>query len=356
MNEQTLTDTQIKAAFLARSEGSISPDLADRIRAETSRTRQASRLTVLPGGLGDNPNIGRLLLAAAISATSLALVGGLLLAGRQPDDQAVVPPSETPVATPSVAPEPSENPSELPAPSEPVEPVPAEPTPAPTPTPANFDPYPFINVDSAAITLVGDLRVRSRPTVDESSAKLEPLLPSGMRLLVIGAPVEADGYAWYPVMPFDSGYPNGWVAAGSRDGEAWIGADQPSCPEAPIDIDEFGALGLYGGLVCFGSEPIDVTGDIECSLGDVDNTIRGPSWITDDHVCFLNAEDGTPAFGINDGGMVIGYPMVEPAHAVTGHFGDPESASCFWDFDPPGPEPMFVQAMCRTMFVGTDLR
>ena len=67
MNERTLTDTQIKAAFVARSEGSISHDLAGRIHAETSRTRQASRLVVLTGGLSGNASAQRLLWAAAIA-------------------------------------------------------------------------------------------------------------------------------------------------------------------------------------------------------------------------------------------------------------------------------------------------
>ena len=61
MNDGMLTDTQITAAFIARSEGSVSHDLAERIHAETSRTRQASRLVVLTGGLSDNANAHRLL-------------------------------------------------------------------------------------------------------------------------------------------------------------------------------------------------------------------------------------------------------------------------------------------------------
>jgi hypothetical protein len=347
MNEQTLTDTQIKAAFLARSEGSISHDLADRIQAETRRTRQASRLTVLPGGLAENPNVGRLLWAAAISATSLALVGGLLLAGRQPDDQAVIPPNPTPVATPSVAPAPSGNPSESPAPSEPAVPTPFF---EPTPPPAVLDPG--IGVDGGAVTLVGDLRVRSLPTVDESSQKLEPLLPAGVRLLVIDEPVEADGYAWYHVMPFDGSYPSGWVAAGSREGEPWIAADETSCPAPSLDAGTLSSLGVYGGLACFGGEDIKVNGTVTCDVADVDYTINGPSWMSAGYACSFILDDSQYSFYLD--GIAVEIPTIQTPYEVTGHFADAQSSTCEWIVDPPAPDQAEVEAMCRAMFVATD--
>ncbi|HEX5014881.1 MAG TPA: hypothetical protein VFV72_12070 [Candidatus Limnocylindrales bacterium] len=348
MNERTLTDTQIKAAFIARSEGSIGHDLAERIHAETSRTRQASRLTVLPGGVGENPNVGRLLWAAAVSATSLALVGGLLLAGRQPDDQAVVPPSETPVATPSLTPEPTGNAAESPLPSEPAVPNPAD----PTATPANVDPYPSIDVDSAAVTFVGDLRVRSLPTVDPSSQKLEPLLPAGERLLVISEPVEADGYVWYHVMPFDSTYPAGWVAAGSREGEPWIGADDPSCPASPLDSGTLSSLGAYGGLACFGREDITVYGVVTCDVADVDYTINGPSWMSSAYACSFILDDSQYYFYLD--GIAVEIPTIQTPYDVTGHFADAQASTCEWVFDPPAPDQDEIEAMCRSNFVATE--
>ena len=350
MNDRTLTDTQITAAFIARSEGSVNQDLAERIRAETSRTRQASRLVVLTGGLSDNANAHRLLWAAAISATSLALVGGLFFAGRQPDEQTSVIPS--PPASPSApatgSPGPTGVPSEQPSPS-------FEPTPSVTPSgapPAVVDPG--LGVDSGAVTLVGDLRVRSAPTVAESSAKLEPLLPAGVRLLVIGEPVEADGYAWYHVLPFDSAYPPGWVAAGSREGESWIGANGTRCPELPLDAAALTALAPFGGLACYGDQEIQLTGELSCELADVDLSIGGPSWLRDDRHCTLDLGDST--MEILDGGMAIDYGPGRLNGIVTGHFADPESSTCvsaIEDVDPP-PDAEEIVATCRTMFVGTD--
>jgi hypothetical protein len=348
MNERTLTDTQIKAAFVARSEGSISHDLADRIHAEATRTRQASRLVALTGGLGGNANTQRLLWAAAISATSLALVGGLLLAGRQPDDQTSVIPSSPPSpSAPAEVPSPTPDASEQPSPSS-----------APTPSVDPSGPPPVVDpelgVDDGAVTLVGDLRVRSLPTVGESSARLEPLLPAGMRLLVIDEPVEADGYVWYHVLPFSGTYPRGWVAAGSREGESWIGADATPCPEAPLGPSELTALGTFGGLACYGDQEIQLTGELECVLASVDRFIAGPSWLHDDRICTLDL--GESVMEIQDSGMNVTYEPGRSNGTITGHFADPESSSCgdaAEDVDPPS-DPVELVATCRAMFVGTD--
>jgi hypothetical protein len=347
MTPQSITDAQIRAAFIARSTGTSSPDLAERIHSATRAARQQPRLVVLPGGLGIQPQ--RLLWAAAISATSLAVLGGLLLAGRQPDDQAVVPPP-SPTVTPSDVPQPSSPPSESPAP-----PASPEPTPSvePTPTPVVVV-DPALGVDKGAITLVGDLRVRSLPTVDDSSARLEPLLPAGVPLLVIEEPVVADGYAWYHVIPRAPGYPTGWVAARSRDGEAWIAADQPECPESPLDVTELSALGPYGGLVCFGNNEIEVTGSVTCDLADVDVTIVGPSWLHDNWTCSFVLDDSQVYFyPATD--VPIGFPTIEQPTVVTGHFADPEASACVWGVDPPAPDPAEVIAACRADFVVTNM-
>jgi hypothetical protein len=347
MTDRSLTDIQIRAAFEARTTGSSSPELAERIAAETRATRQQPRLQLIPGGLGRNSQ--RLLWAAAISATSLALIGGLLFAGRQPDEQTSVLPSPAPTATPS---EPVVSPS-----------IPAEstsspaPTPAVQPTPGASEPPavdPGLGVDSPAVTLVGDLRVRSKPTVDVSSAKLEPLLPAGVRLLVIAESVAADGYAWYHVIPVDPGYPSGWVAAGIREGDPWITSAQLDCPELPVAAANLSSLGVYGGLACYGKREIEVTGEMTCDVGDVDLSIGGPSWLRDDRHCTLDLGDST--MEVLDGGMPIDYGPGRMNGIVTGHFADPESSTCvsaIEDVDPP-PDADEIVATCRAMFVGTD--
>ena len=343
MTPQPVTDSQIRAAFVARSIGSPSPELADQIASATRRVRQQSRLTLLPGGLGNNTQ--RLLWAAVISASSLALVGGLLLAGSQNDNQISVLPTETPSTTP---PPPSTDPSASPEPSLSPEPTPSV---APSPSPS---PVPSLAVDVPAVTLVGDLRVRSLPTVGASSERLEPLLPANARILIIEGPVAADGYNWYHVLPYDSTYPSGWVAGASRELEPWIAEDETACPELPLDATELAALVPYGGLACFGNQEIQLTGELECELADVDHTVGGPSWLHHDRYCTMDL--GTSTMAINDGGMPVEYGPGRSNGVVTGHFADPESSTCevaIEDVDPP-PDPAEIIAGCRAMFVGTD--
>ena len=210
-----------------------------------------------------------------------------------------------------------------------------------------------LNVDQLAITLVNELRVRSEPMVGPSSARLEPLLPSGVRLLVIEEPVEADGYLWYHVIPMEPSYPSGWVAASSREGDSWIAADQTECPEVPLDASDLAALGPYGGLACYGSQEVEATGDLTCGLGDVDNSIAGPTWLSSDYVCFFE-QDGAPSTFFHLDSIIIEFPTSGP-HVLTGHFADPQAKVCVWAIDDPGPPRAEVTANCRALFVVTQM-
>lgn len=83
---------------------------------------------------------------------------------------------------------------------------------------------PFLG--KTVVTISQDLRVRSAPRVAADSEKFEPLLPTGTHLVVIGGPVSASGYTWYQVEPVEitlvPGRRSGWIAAGDKDGKAWI--------------------------------------------------------------------------------------------------------------------------------------
>jgi hypothetical protein len=344
MTDQRLTDAQIRAAFEVRAAGSPSPELAERIAVETRRLRQQPRLTLLPGGLGSTTQ--RLLWAAVISATSLALVGGLLLAGSQNDDQTSVLPTGSPTATPSEVPEPTAAASEAPSPS-----PEATPSIEPTAPPPIVDP--MLDIDRAAVTLVSELRVRSEPTVGESSARLEPLLPAGLQLLVIEESVAADGYAWYHVIPFDPSYPTGWVAAGSREGESWIAPDQTACPALPLDAASLASLKPSGGLACYGDMDIEVTGPVTCSEADIDYTIGGPSWMGSNSYCAFVLGDSQMQIHLD--GVAAELSTSPVPQVVTGHFADPEANTCEWVVDPPVPPRTEITAACRTMFVVTAM-
>ena len=106
-------------------------------------------------------------------------------------------------------------------------------SPPPTPRPV---PDALVADTMAVVTQEGDrLRVRTAPGVGEDSLKLNPLLGTGTRMLVISGPVAADGYDWYEVRTEKgAGPPYGWVAV--RQGRGGLDrADGTGCPDPAID-------------------------------------------------------------------------------------------------------------------------
>jgi hypothetical protein len=173
-----------------------------------------------------------------------------------------------PSATPS-------SPLESPSPS-------ATPSLMPGPTGSNVAvPKPSASfVGSVVATLANDgLRVRSEPRVSDDSLKLEPLLPLGSQLYVLGGPVSASGYAWYEVVPLTSrNLPSGWVASADRDGEPWIAAGAFDCPPVPTDFRSLAALPPGVGLVCFPRVPITVEARLIWCNCDIDGPGYTPHW------------------------------------------------------------------------------
>jgi hypothetical protein len=88
-------------------------------------------------------------------------------------------------------------------------------------------PRPPFSRQALLVTVVDDVRVRSKPRVSSDSMKYEPLLRMGSYLRVLAGPVAASGYWWYRVRLEDGrtlrgGITTGWVAAADHDGEPWI--------------------------------------------------------------------------------------------------------------------------------------
>jgi hypothetical protein len=75
MNDE-LTDQHIRAAFVARSQGSPAPDLAVRIRSAAASTRQEHPLITLPAGRFIA--VRQLALAAALGAAVLVVASSML--------------------------------------------------------------------------------------------------------------------------------------------------------------------------------------------------------------------------------------------------------------------------------------
>jgi hypothetical protein len=146
-------------------------------------------------------------------------------------------------------------------------------TSASSPTPRD------IRRDATAITVVDDVRIRSKPRISDDSFKHEPLLPRGTPLYVLDGPVSASGYAWYEVAPLASrSLPRGWVASASRDGEPWLAARDFACPSIPTKLSALAALPTGAGLACFPRVPITVRARLIGCNCDMDGAWYTPHW------------------------------------------------------------------------------
>ena len=135
--------------------------------------------------------------------------------------------------------------------------------------------------DTLLSVIEGPLRVRSKPSVDEDSIKLTPLLETGQRLYVISGPVEGSGYTgWYLVRPVMKRVTSdGWVSAAARDGVPWLEPAAVDCPQVPTlaDID---AMDAAIRIICFGGRELSFTATVVwgANCGEA-NLIAKPDWM-----------------------------------------------------------------------------
>jgi hypothetical protein len=363
MNEQHISDRDLRAAFVARAAGAPGPDLAARISAEAARTRQSRGWLGLPD-FGSRAAT-QLAWAAILGALTVALIGVLALGvGGNDPNVVVVDPSQSPTPTqapiespstdPSVAPSPSEGPSDSPSPDPSEEPS-GEPSGLP------FVPSGLGQDGIGRVVATDGLRVRGLPTVGEESERREPLLDQGVTFFVVDGPVLADGYAWYQIDPYggDQPYPFGWVAAGSREGEAWIAQHLDGCDSVYPSIEMLAGQPRQESIYCYGSDDLELTGMLHCEIADVDSLIGGPDWIEYDRYCTLS-ENGVEMGVVGKAATVLldaGSP-VDGRYTVVGHFDDPAATECVSDGDPidgPPSEPASTVLVCRMQFVITEV-
>ena len=246
--------------------------------------------------------------------------------------------------------------------------APESPEQAPTP-----DVTATLGPDAVAEVVTSDLVVRSEPAISDTSTIYPNTLEAPMLLYVVDGPVAADGYDWYLVKPFHADYlPHGdelvigpligWVAAASRDGEAWIEPASIDCP-AP-DLDGVRRLSPTGRLACFGDQELELSGEFGgCVVSDPATT--SPAWLNHSG-CFLFPPGYREGAVVPDpGGLMmrmdgnVGMPQdIRAPIVVTGHFDDSAAATCSQlpgasVIDPRPPELVVLQ--CRTQFVVTGV-
>jgi hypothetical protein len=193
--------------------------------------------------------------------------------------------------------------------------------------------------------------MRSAPGGGEDSFVFPGALNAPTLLFVIEGPVRASEYDWYLVFPFvfeSSERPEqwrlGWVAAGSRDGEAWIGPAALSCP--PSDFEGLAGLTSMAGLACFGDSPLTIEGSFE-GCGGTTPGIVTPGWLGSAS-CSIRPLGTGPDAPFTGPRVYFNVPDDQPlatlgsppgaAIRIVGHFDDPAAQAC--QAGPlPGPEP-----------------
>ena len=236
---------------------------------------------------------------------------------------------------------------------------------APTPSPAFSGASPSASPPSAradiAEVVTTDLVMRSAPGTGPDSEIYAPTLSAPTLLYLLEGPTAADGYEWYRVFPFDEyftdiGRPGpaiAWVAAGGKDGEAWITPWTGPCPASAIE--EILERSPFVALACFGNRDHTLEGTVrDCP----DPGSSAESWY--EKWCLMvpfGYQAQLPPGFVFYSASAGPFPGQGQAIRVTGHYDDAAAAICsqergaFVDLTPP--EVIFLH--CRASFVATEI-
>jgi hypothetical protein len=213
----------------------------------------------------------------------------------------------------------------------------ATPTGGPSPAPGALRP------GVTAATVADRVRLRSLPEVSDGSIKYEPVLPLGTNLYVMDGPVAANGYEWFRVVPLTfevrnpegGGVTDGWLAAGSKQGDPWVMAAAVDCPPAPTGVEEL-RLGLGERLACFGGVPITFRARLVLCDCDVDGPAIEPGWFAPSDLVLIDpTASDEPVDAVRatflalDPDADVPDPLpVGQLVEVTGMFDHPAAAGC----------------------------
>lgn len=284
-------------------------------------------------------------------AVLVALVTGLLLAscGSAPAPPSASPTSAEASSTPIVS---ESVPSATPEPSE------AD-TPQPTPVAGQLPVPGFVTVSADALTVRQEPGVDAEPVIDRSTCIDNPnpcerpfTLGRDRGYLwgyVFDGPVNADGYAWYLLATEmntehqASMWPEavGWVASGDSE-DAWLVADERSCPDEPIELAEVTNLALtkLEMLHCLGDRQVTLHGWLPALGSSEDDSAliaecrNHRPWLTCGSLFDVVRPANTELGDANYLEFVIDPEagIVVPARGqwvmVTGAFDHPDAASC----------------------------
>jgi hypothetical protein len=257
---------------------------------------------------------------------------------------------------------------------------------APTATPsdqgaATATPLPAFAPLSLAQVGASTLNVRIAPSA--SATLLDPPaylgltlpLPRDARVLVLGGPVQADGYTWYAVgLAQDPTLTSaeiqvGWVA-GASGTTPWLVPDAAGCPTPGV-----AALGALAGIErvgCFGASSLhfgahQTAEPPDGGFGGACQPPAGqPGWLVCDNInhSWVNEDGGTtgllllhfdPATGITPTGLAP-VNTTGPAYQITGHFDDQAANACGDTSDPTKLDQLSAWLTCASEFVVETLK
>jgi hypothetical protein len=211
--------------------------------------------------------------------------------------------------------------------------------------------------DSIGEVIVTDLVVRSAPGVGADSRILDERLTEADLVYIIDGPVRADGYDWYQVAPFawemsdiaHEGPAIVWVAAASRDSEAWIEPIVPDCPDQTLEAIQW--LSSLARLACFGAQPVTLEG----MMGGCGTGSGTAGWLGGACQLVPFESEGQVPTGLllrfHPEGTGSPFRGTEMAVRVVGQFDDPGAHECGEFADSPAAGIL----SCRTEFVVTDV-
>jgi hypothetical protein len=168
---------------------------------------------------------------------------------------------------------------------------------------------PELNVGDWVVSTVEDLRLREEPGINGASLGVMRI---GFEGTVIDGPIALDGYEWVHVAwpglpaasgcatgPDDDGYlsfcgASGWVATADPEGNAWMAATNPECPEAPETVADVSRTRPGVLLWCFAGEELSLTGFIApeaLGRGCYPGYAVDPAWLGPCAIAFLQGEE-----------------------------------------------------------------
>ena len=249
---------------------------------------------------------------------------------------------------------------------------------------------PELSVGDWVVSTVEGLRLREEPGLDGASIGM---LRLGFEGTVVDGPRAVDGYEWvhvaWPGLPAGSGCAtgpdadgylsfcgaSGWVATADREGNAWLAATDPECPETPKTVADASRIQPGIRLACFAGKELTLTGFIapEASgRGCYPRYAVEPAWLGPCAVAFLQGEEsrfdatatelavnvdpglGACNFGGTSPDACPFAPLSNTWVIVTGAVDHPAAESCViepLDGNDQAPDPATAIYECRARFV-----